>query len=125
MRNPWVKEAHLGSKVNAGYMTLVNTGPKAVTLLKVESEDFESIEMHEMVRVDGLMEMHEVTGLVIPAHGQVHLKPGGKHLMLMGPREYLTKGRKVDMTIIFKSGKKQMVSVKVKVAAREGLPGNF
>ncbi|MEE8431242.1 MAG: copper chaperone PCu(A)C, partial [Candidatus Desulfatibia sp.] len=116
--NAWVREAHAGAKVNAGYMTLVNVGSEDVTLVKVESEAFENIEVHEMASVDGLMEMHEVTDLVIPAKGQIRFKPGGKHLMLMGPRQHLTKGQKVDMTLTFKSGKHQTVSIMVKVAAR-------
>jgi cyclophilin family peptidyl-prolyl cis-trans isomerase/copper(I)-binding protein/cytochrome oxidase Cu insertion factor (SCO1/SenC/PrrC family) len=111
--NAWVREAHLGAKVNAGYMTLVNVGSEEVTLVKVESEAFEKIEIHEMAMVDGLMTMRELTNLVIPANGQAQLKPGGKHLMLMGPRQNLTTGQQVDMTLTFKSGIKQTVSVGV------------
>ena len=111
--NSWVREAYSGAKMNAGYMTLVNVGSEEVALVKVESDAFENIEVHEMARVDGLMEMREVTDLVIPARGQIQFEPGGKHLMLMGPREHLTSGQKVDMTLTFKSGKKQTVSVKV------------
>ena len=111
--NSWVREAHAKEKVNAGYMTLVNISSEEVTLLKVESEAFESIEVHEMIMVDGMMEMNEVTNLVIPAKDQIQFEPGGKHLMLMGPREHFTKGQKVDMTLTFKSGKKQIVSVQV------------
>jgi copper(I)-binding protein len=87
-------------------MTLVNVGPEEVRLVNVESEAFKNIEVHEMATVDGLMEMREVTDLVIPAHGQIHFEPGGKHLMLMGPQKQLTAGQKVDMTLTFKSGRK-------------------
>jgi copper(I)-binding protein len=66
-----------------------------------------------MVVVDGLMEMREVTGMTIPANGQINFEPGGKHLMLMGPKEHLKTGQKVDMTLVFKSGKKQTVSIQV------------
>ena len=111
--NSWVREAHAGAKVNAGYMTLVNVGSEDVTLVKVESKAFENIEVHEMATVDGLMEMRRVTDLVIPASGQVQFEPGGKHLMMLGPKERLSVGQKVDMTLTFKSGKKQTVSVKV------------
>ncbi len=111
--NAWIREAHLGAKMNAGYMTLINVGSEEVTLLKVESEAFKKIEIHEMAMVDGLMSMRELTNLVITANGQVQLKPGGMHLMLMGPRENLTTGQQVDMTLIFKSGIKQTVSVGV------------
>ena len=111
--NAWVREAHADAKINAGYMTLVNVDSEEVALVKVESEAFESIEVHEMIRVDGFMKMREVTDMVIPAQGQAQLAPGGKHLMMMGPREHLTKGQEVVMTLTFRSGKKQTVSVKV------------
>jgi copper(I)-binding protein/cytochrome oxidase Cu insertion factor (SCO1/SenC/PrrC family) len=111
--NAWVREAHAKAKVNAGYMTLVNVGSEDVTLVKVESDAFSNIEVHEMATVDGLMEMREVTDLAIPAKGQIQFEPGGLHLMLMGPKEHLTTGQQVDMTLTFSSGKKQTVSVKV------------
>ena len=111
--NSWVREAHEKATVNAGYMTLVNASDEEVTLLKVESDAYAKIEVHEMVAVDGLMEMREVEDLSIPANGQIRFEPGGKHLMLMGPKEHLKTGQKVDMTLLFKSGKKQTVSIQV------------
>ena len=111
--NAWVRATQPAAKVNAGYMTLVNVSSEDVTLAKVQSEAFEKIEVHEMIRVDGLMEMREVTDLVIPAKAQIQFEPGGKHLMLIGPRAHLTTGQKVAMTLTFKSGRKQTVSVKV------------
>lgn len=111
--NSWIREAHANAKVNAGYMTLVNVSSEDVMLLKVESDAFDSVEVHEMAMVDGMMEMNELNGLVIPAKGQMQFEPGGKHLMLMGPRERFTRGQKVDITLTFNSGKKQTVSVKV------------
>ena len=111
--NAWVREAHTSAKVNAGYMTLVNAGSENLTLVKVESDAYKTIEVHEMIRVDGLMEMREVTDLNIPPNGQIQFAPGGKHLMMMGPKQHLTNGQKVDMTLTFKSGKKQLVSIKV------------
>jgi copper(I)-binding protein/cytochrome oxidase Cu insertion factor (SCO1/SenC/PrrC family) len=111
--NAWVRETDAKAKVNAGYMTLLNAGPEKVTLVKVESDSYEIIEVHEMAAVDGLMEMREVTDMIIPANGQIQLKPGGMHLMLKKPHRHLTTGQKVDMTLTFKSGKKQWVSVQV------------
>ena len=111
--NAWVRETDAAAKVNAGYMTLVNVGSEDVALVKVESEAFETIEVHEMVAVDGLMMMREIADLVIPANGQTQFAPGGKHLMLRSPRRHLTSGQKVDMTLTFKSGIKQTVTVKV------------
>ena len=111
--NSWIRAAHPSAKANAGYMTLKNSGSEDVTLIKMENEVFDNIEVHEMTVVDGLMDMHEVSNIVIPAKGQIQFEPGGKHLMLKGPREHLSKGQTVDLILTFKSGKKQTVSINV------------
>ena len=111
--NAWVREADPAAKANAGYMTLINEAEEEVTLVKVESEAFETVEMHEMATVDGFMSMREISNLVIPANGRAMFKPGGWHLMMSGPRQILTAGETVDMTITFKSGLSQTISVNV------------
>jgi len=111
--NSWVREAHEKARVNAGYMTLVNVSAEDVILLEVESNAFDKVEVHEMKMIDGMMEMNQLTDLVIPAKDQIQFEPGGKHLMMMGPKKHFTKGQKVEMTLTFKSGKKQIVSVQV------------
>ena len=111
--NAWVRQTDSAAKANAGYMTLINEAREEVTLVKVESEAFEKIEMHEMATVDGLMSMREIHDLVIPANGQAMFKPGGWHLMMRGPRQHLTSGETIDMTFTFKSGTHQTVSVNV------------
>lgn len=103
----WVREPRPGASVNAGYMTLVNTGGDAVELVGIESEAFSSIDLHEMASVDGLMEMREVPELPIAAGGHVQLAPGGMHLMMRGPRHELVAGEEVELTLVFASGTKQ------------------
>ena len=111
--NAWVRESDAVAKAVAGYMTLVNVAPEEVTLVNIESDVFEKIEMHEMAMVDGLMTMRQVTDLVIPANGRARFEPGGWHLMLKGPSHRLTTGEAVEMTLVFKSGMRQEVSVNV------------
>ncbi len=111
--NAWIREAHPDAPVNAGYMTLVNVGSEDVTLVKLESPAFEKVELHEMAMVDGLMKMRELTEVVVPAGGQARFEPGGSHLMLKGPERHLTEGQTVDLTLTFRSGREQTVSVRV------------
>jgi protein SCO1/2 len=111
--NAWVRETDAAAKAAAGYMTLTNVAPEEVTLVKIESDLFESIEMHEMAMTDGLMAMRQITDLVIPANSQARFEPGGWHLMLKEPSHLLTSGEIVDMTLIFKSGTKQKISINV------------
>lgn len=111
--NAWVRETDKPSPVNAGYMTLINVSSKDVTLTGIECDSFDSVEVHEMAMVDGLMEMREIDGLVVPAQGQVQLAPGGMHLMLKGPREHFASGQRLDMVLTFDSGSRQTVSLMV------------
>lgn len=112
--NAWVREAMSQANTNAGYLTFVNSSPGDVTLVSVESDAFERVEIHEMTTVRGLMEMREIDQLVIPANGRVELAPGGKHLMMHGPTESLPVGKQIDIRLNFASGATQTLNVAVK-----------
>ena len=112
--NAWVKEAVPQATINAGYMTLVNSGPADVTLVGVDSETFQRVEIHEMATQNGLMKMRSIDELVIPANGRVELAPGGKHLMLHSAYKPPAAGTKIDLTLSFASGKTQVLHVAVK-----------
>jgi copper(I)-binding protein/mono/diheme cytochrome c family protein len=114
----WVRETDEAAPANGGYMTLVNTSPDSVTLASIECAGFEKIEVHEMVAVDGVMKMREVKNLVIPAHGHVLMQPGGKHLMLMGPRRHFRHGQQLEFKLVFASGAEQIVSLGVLASNR-------
>jgi len=112
--NAWVREAMPPASTNAGYMTFVNSGPADLTLVSVESDAFERVEIHEMATEHGLMKMREIQNLLIPANGRVELAPGGKHLMMHSPTETLAAGKQVDITLNFASGETQTLHVAVK-----------
>lgn len=111
--NAWVRETDAAAKANAGYMTLINVSSNDLTLVDIRSNAFEKIEMHEMAVAEGMMKMRELESLIVPANSQVNFSPGGQHLMMIGPRDALTSGQTVDLTLTFNSGARQTVSVKV------------
>lgn len=111
--NAWVAEAHPVMRSNAGYMTLVNTGAADVTLVGVESALFERVEIHEMVDVDGLSVMRATNQVRVPAGGQLQFQRGGAHLMLIDPRKPASVGERVDLTLVFDSGRRQSVTLEV------------
>lgn len=111
--NAWVREADPAAKANAGYMTLINTASEELKLVALKSDAFETVEMHEMAMVDGMMKMRELDSLVIPPNDQVQFSPGGQHLMMHSPREFLAAGQSVEVTLLFESGQRQIVMVKV------------
>ncbi len=111
--NAWIREARPGGKVNAGYLTLVNAGTKKVVLREVHCSAFNEVQIHEMSRVDGLMKMRRLESLAIPLGSSVVLKPGGLHLMMMGARERLVVGERVNVELVFGSGERQTISMAV------------
>ena len=111
--NAWIREAPQ-TETKAGYMTLVNPGRESVTLVNLESNAFGRIDIHEMATMDGLMTMQEIDALVIPAGGRIDLSPGGQHLMMHNPKEPITVGKQIDVTLRFDSGSSQSVAIIVK-----------
>jgi copper(I)-binding protein/cytochrome oxidase Cu insertion factor (SCO1/SenC/PrrC family) len=111
--NAWIREAPPRAKVNGGYLTLVNVGGEDVTLVGVQSGAYEAVEIHEMGQEDGMMAMQRLETLTVPGGGQVKLAPGGKHLMLIGPRSPLKAGDTVELELLFNSGLHQSVSLRV------------
>lgn len=106
----WIRAAPK-TEVNAGYMTLVNSGQESVTLIDLVSNAFDGIDIHEMATTDGLMTMREIEGLVIPAGGRVELSPGGTHLMMRNPKQPIVAGEEVEITLMFDSGSSQTVAL--------------
>jgi copper(I)-binding protein len=96
---PWIRAAPPGAMVNAGYMTLRNTGQNEYIIEKVTSPDFVMIEMHRTEVKNGLARMLPQDRLVVPAGGELTLRPGGLHLMMMQPKRELRAGDAVKLSL--------------------------
>lgn len=75
-----------GMHMSAGFLVVTNRTDDALRITSVDSPQFESVEIHETTVTDGISRMRELDELLIPANGSVTLERGGKHLMLMRPR---------------------------------------
>jgi copper(I)-binding protein len=105
----------------AAYMVLKNKGNEADRLLSAETRAAEAVELHEsFMDENDVMKMRPVEGgaIEVPAGGQVELKPGGLHIMLINLAEPLETGTTSPMTLTFeKSGK-----IEVEVAVSDEPP---
>ena len=84
-----IKKPMPGMHMSAGYFTLTNNGDEPLTITHVSSPQFEAVEMHETIVEDGISRMKPLGDLAIPPSSSVVFEPGGKHLMLMRPRDDL------------------------------------
>lgn len=90
-----------GTANSAAYM-LIRNGGAADRLLKAESGVAGTVELHTVEMKDGVMQMRPVEGGIdVPANGEVQLKPGGFHVMLIGLKQDLKAGDTVALKLQF------------------------
>jgi hypothetical protein len=104
-----------GGANSAIYMVLANGGAAADSLVAAQADVSNTIEIHETVMEGDVMRMNQVEGgIQVPAGGQVELKPGGYHVMLIGLTRDLAVGEKFPVTLEFASGAKLDVEAEVR-----------
>jgi copper(I)-binding protein len=104
----------MGGGNGAAYMIINNTGGAADKLLKAQSDVASSVELHQTVMKNNVMEMQPVEAIDIPANGQFELKPGEYHIMLIGLKKDLTVGEKVKINLVFEKASSISVNAEVR-----------
>ena len=113
--NPRIRAMPPGQKVTAMYMQLKNASTNNHDLVKVESDISNMIELHTHTNNDGVMSMGEVESIPLPANTTAEAKPGSYHVMIMGLKEDLKLGEKVDFNLTYKDGSSESINVEVKM----------
>ena len=110
----WVREAPPNAVSLAGYMEIVNSGSEERSVVSAESPTFQAIELHRSIVLQGIARMVPQESIPIPAGGNLALKPGDYHMMLMNPNKALKAGDKVSATLTFDNGERLVVTLEVK-----------
>jgi len=110
----WVRTAPAGGQT-AGYLTITG-GSSADALLSASSPGASTVELHETSMDSGMMGMHPIASLAIPAGGTVTLAPGGYHLMIMGLTQGLTAGGTFQLDLVFQGAGKVTVQAEVRAS---------
>ncbi len=99
IESPWARESV--TKTGAAYLTVRNNGDQDDRLIGVTSAVAGKAELHRSEMKDGVMKMLPVEEVVVPAHGEATLAPGGLHVMLMGLNGPLEEGKSFALTLEF------------------------
>lgn len=120
LRDFWVRLPVAGTRTTAAYFVLENRSESAIRLAGVASQAAEATELHEVIAdADGVMRMRPLTtGIPVPPGGTEELRPGGRHVMLIGLRDTLTPASIVPMSLQFADG--LTVDVKAPVLPPKG-----
>jgi copper(I)-binding protein len=106
---------HAQSGTGAVYMKLVNEGQEADRLVGAQTDVTEVVEIHESKMEGDVMKMQRLPdGLEIPAEGEVELKPGGYHVMLIGLKQDLNVGDEFSLVLEFEKSGTMSVNVQVR-----------
>jgi len=105
-----------GKYMTGSFMTIENSSDEDITLTGGSSDVAGVIEIHEVI--DGSM-VPMAEGLVIPANGDVKLRMGGYHVMLMELNSELKAGDEVTVTLKFSDGSTADYTAPVKTIAMD------
>ena len=99
---PWSRAVPKGASVAAGYLTIKNTGTEPDRLVSGSTPVAGKFEIHEMSIDKGVMKMRPLSvGLEIKPGETVELKPGSIHIMMMGLKQPIEKGKPFKGSLVF------------------------
>lgn len=114
VKDAFTRASPTGANTGGAFMTLVNNGKDADRLVSASSPAAQNVELHETVDDNGVMKMEpRPEGWEIPAGSTLELKPGGKHIMLIGLAAPLEAGKKIRMTLNFEKAGARTIDVPV------------
>ena len=112
--HPWARPIRAGAAGGGAFMTLTNTGAAPDRLVAVSSPAAEKAEIHEMIMDGDVMTMRPAeAGVALPPGQPVALKPGGIHVMLMGPKAAHAPGERFPLTLTFEKAPPVTVEIQV------------
>lgn len=114
IHNPWIRSAPSNAPVLGAFMQINNSTDKEVKLVAVHADAYKRVEIHRTVNDGGVMKMVRHSFVPIPAGGELHLKPGSWHIMLIKPDQVPNKGSTVSIKLEFDNGVVQTVFAHVK-----------
>lgn len=121
VRQPWARATPPGAKVAAGYLEIQNSGNKPDRVIGASTPAAERVEFHVQVRDGDVLKMREVKSFEVPARQRLTLRPGGSHLMLVGPRKPYVSGERIPLTLRFERAGELSIELEVQ-AGDSGKP---
>ena len=108
----WARTGQPG-QVSAAYFEVKNKGA-ADKIVAAHCDCAKSTELHHVKMTDGAMKMYQVQAMDVPADGELQLKPGSYHIMLIGLNRPLVAGEMLPIKVKFEKAGEVTVNAKVK-----------
>ena len=108
----WARSGQPG-QVSAAFMEIKNKGA-ADKIVSAHCDCAKATELHTMTMADGKMIMAQVPTMEVPANGELKLKPGGYHIMLIGLNRPLVSGETLPIKVKFEKAGDVTLQAKIR-----------
>lgn len=99
---------------SAVFMNITNKENKVIKLTGASTQASQKAELHTHIKENEMMKMVKVENFEIAPNETLELKPGGNHIMLLGLKNELKAGDKIDLKLEFEGQSVELKGVEVK-----------
>jgi copper(I)-binding protein len=99
VEHAWIRTAPPSAMMLAGYATLRNDADTPLTVTGADSHAFADVQLHQTISEGGVERMRPTGKIEIAPGKSVEFAPGGRHFMLVRPKQELAAGSKVKIHI--------------------------
>jgi copper(I)-binding protein len=114
VRGAYVPEPPPGQPNAALFMRLKNVGTESLTFSRVQCSLAARCELHAHLHANGKMVMQRLSAVDLKSGGELELRPGGLHVMLIGLKAASRAGDQVELTLLFSNGRSVPVTAVVR-----------
>lgn len=111
---PYARATPPNAVNSAVFMTIENHMKVERALVSASTDVAKKTELHTVEKEGDLMKMRQVDRIVLPAEGEVVLKPGSYHIMLLGVKQPLVEGETISVNLSYANGETETLEVPVK-----------
>ncbi len=116
VEHPWARATAPSAQNGAAYMVLTDLGKEPDRLVSVSSPIADKAELHTHLMDNGVMKMRPVNAIEVTPGSPATLGPSGLHIMLLGLKQPLVKGKAFPLTLTFEKAGPVTVDVDVQSA---------
>jgi copper(I)-binding protein len=116
VKDAWVRGTVPAQKSTGAFLTLISSEDAKV--VEAASPIAGMTEIHISEQKGGVMQMHALDSLALPAGKAVELKPGGSHIMLMELKKPVAANETVPLTLTIEDAKGKRTKLEVKAQVR-------
>ena len=103
-------------QATAVYLVLKNLTNKPLIITKISCEDYITPSFHEtkIKKESGMIVMNKLDSLTINPRSELEFKPGGKHIMMMGPNLSNDLLKEINCDLLTFNGTSHSISIPIR-----------